>query len=612
MTVSYTPMMEQYREIKSRHPQEILFFRLGDFYEMFFEDAELASRELGITLTSREAGQKARVPMCGIPYHAADTYLIRLVNKGYKVAICEQVEDPKQTKGIVRREVIKIITPGTIISESFLPDKGNNFLVVLYEEESILNLAAADISTGECLWMSFSGTQRFTALCDQLFRLMPAELVLAGKIENLHELTTFINNRIPNCTNTTLTVADFSVVQTLPPKHFSSDELPEYPGALAAVGYLLYYLHQTLKSDLSHINRLVKYNSAEHLIMDAATLRNLEITRNTRDGSKRDTLLSVLDFTKTAMGGRLLKKWLEYPLLHSIQITNRQDAVADFLEKPVIRQAIQELLGNIYDFERILTRIEVGTANARDLIALKMSLRVLPEIKECLQSVQAKLLTTISLDIHTHNDIVNLIQDTIVDNPPLSVRDGGMIKPGYDLELDDLCSISRDSKQWVQNLETKERENTGIKSLKIGYNKVFGYYIEITHAHTTAVPITYIRKQTLANAERYITPELKEFETKILGAQEKIVSLEYHLFSTVRDYIKTQIKAIQHTARQIAEIDTLVSLSEAAVRYSYIRPTINNGREIIIRDGRHPVVERLLVREMFVPNDTILNHRDSE
>lgn len=603
-------MMEQYLEIKSKHENEILFFRMGDFYEMFFTDAELASRELEITLTARDGGQ--RVPMCGIPYHAADTYIAKLISKGYKVAICEQVEDPKQAKGIVKREVIKIITPGTIIAENLLPDNNNNYLAVLYEEEEELILAAADISTGECLWATFLGSQRLTALYDQLFRLMPTELVLASKIENIEKLNTFISNRISHCTHTTLAIDNLKLVSDLPKQHFMMDDLPQQDVALAAIGCLLYYLHQTVKTDLSHINRLINYNAFEYLTIDSTSMRNLEVTRNVRDGGKKDTLLYVLDYTKTAMGGRLLKKWLEYPLMNTTHIIQRQDSIAELLEKPTLRQTIHETLANIYDLERILTRIEVGTASARDLIALKSSLVVLPTIKEQLQKTNTIFLSNLHFYLHTHVDLVTLVDTAIVDNPPFSVREGGLIKRGYDLELDELHTIARDSKQFVQDIETRERENTGIKSLKVGYNKVFGYYIEVTHSHTASVPLSYVRKQTLANAERYITPELKEFESKILGAQEKIVTIEYRLFSKIRDHIKVYIKEIQETARQLAQLDAIISLSEVAFRNNYIRPTITQTREITIKDGRHPIVERLLKRELFVPNDSELNHHSNE
>ena len=612
MATNYTPMLEQYREVKSKLNSEILFFRLGDFYEMFFEDAEVASRELEITLTSREGGNNKRVPMCGIPYHAADNYIAKLINKGYKVAICEQVEDPKQAKGIVRREVVKIITPGTILSESCLPDKANNYLALLYEEDDELCLAATDISTGECVWAIFSGSSRTNTVCDQLYRLLPAELVLVGKIEGITAINSFLSQRVSTCAVTTLSNADLTVAAELPQKHFIAEELPANPAAQAAVSYLLYYLHYNLKSHLSHINKLTRINTQEYLVLDASTLRNLEITRNMREGGRKDTLLSVMDFTKTAMGGRLLKKWLEFPLLNPITISKRQDAIADLLDKRVVREPLKELLGNVYDFERILTRIEVGSANARDLTALKTSLSVLPEIKIKLQECQSQLLEDIGVNIKAHVDVTNMIDTAIADNPPFSIREGGIIRTGYDLELDELRSISHDSKQWIHDLELSERENTGIKSLKIGYNKVFGYYIEITHANTGAVPPNYVRKQTLVNAERYITPELKEFETKVLGAQEKIINIEYQLFSVIRDYIKERIGEIQQTALQIAQLDVIISLSEVAARYNFVRPKLNQTRDIIIKDGRHPVVERLLHGEMFVPNDTELNHRDSE
>lgn len=612
MTARYSPMMEQYLEIKSKHTNEILFFRMGDFYEMFFTDAELASRELEITLTGRDGGQSKKIPMCGVPYHSADNYIAKLINKGYKVAICEQVEDPKQAKGLVRREVVKIITPGTIIAETLLPSNNNNFLVALYEEEEELILAATDISTGECLWALFSGPGRLTTLYDQLFRLMPTELVLASTIGNMDKLNAFMSNRIPNCTHTTLTVDDVKFANELPKQHFIAEELPHHEVALTGISYLLYYLHQTVKTDLSHINRLIKYNSSEYLVVDSTSLRNLEVTRNVRDGGKKDTLLSVLDFTKTAMGGRLLKKWLEYPLLNTNQIIQRQDGIAELLEKPTLRQTIHETLANVYDLERILTRIEVGTASARDLIALKASLAVLPVIKSSLQEAQSRFLTTLDLELGLHSDLVTLIETAIVDNPPFSVREGGLIKPGYNLELDELHAISRDSKQFVQDIETRERETTGIKSLKVGYNRVFGYYIEVTHSHTALVPLTYVRKQTLTNAERYITPELKDFESKILGAQEKIVIIEHHIFATIRDHIKTHIKTIQQTARQLAQLDTIISLSEVAFRHNYTRPQITATREITIKDGRHPIVERLLQQQLFVPNDTELNHHSNE
>ncbi|QJW46750.1 DNA mismatch repair protein MutS [bacterium BFN5] len=612
MTASYTPMMAQYKDIKSKYPGEILFFRLGDFYEMFFEDAETASKELEITLTSREGGQNIRVPMCGIPYHAADNYIAKLINKGFKVAICEQVEDPKQSKGIVRREVVKVITPGTVISEALLPNKNNNYLVVVHEENPNIGLAVVDISTGECLWANYTGDNRLTALCDQLYRLMPAELVIAGELVNSDDLHAFIQNRISQCALSNLLDYNPEEISHLPNQHFELNELVEYPCAHTTLSILLYYLHRTIKTDLSHLNTLTYINSANSLILDASTLRNLEVTRNMRDGGKKETLLDVLDHTSTAMGGRLLKKWLENPLIQPNEILDRQNAVSELLDYSSQRLIVKKGLAAVYDFERILTRIEVGTANARDLIALKDSLNIIPTLQQSLCTFSSRLLSNLREELIDHSNLVKLIHHSIVDTPPISVRDGGLIKANYNSELDELRNISKDSKQWIQDLEAAERETTGIKSLKVGYNKVFGYYIEVTHTHSASVPGHYIRKQTLANAERYITSELKDFETKVLGAQEKIISIEYQLFTEIRDIIKTHTKVIQHTARQVALLDTLVSLSEAASRYNYVKPQIRTDGSILIKDGRHPVVESLLKRELFVPNDTLLNHTENE
>lgn len=612
MTASYTPMIEQYRDIKRRHAQEILFFRLGDFYEMFFQDAEIASRELDITLTSRDGGGSARIPMCGVPYHSAENYISRLVNKGYKVAICEQVEDPKQVKGLVRREVVKVITPGTILHDTILADKGNNYLVAVYEKSGMLSFAAADISTGECLWSSYDGPNKFTSLSDQLFHLMPAELVFPHTIICKQELKKFLDNRIPNCVLSEIDVNLDKDLNSLLESQFSQANLPDCSCAIQAISILLNYLQHTIKGDISHINRLLKLDTNEHLILDISTLRNLEIVRNMRDGGKKDTLLDVLDFTKTAMGGRLLRKWLEYPLLSAHRIKERHEAIAEFMDKPSLRQELQQACASIYDFERIITRIEVGTANGRDLSALKHSLAAIPLIKQALSLAKAPILSRIVLDLNDHDDMVQLIEEAIEDSAPFSVREGGIIRPGFNAELDELRVIATNSKQWIQNFEIQEREKSGIKSLKIGFNKVFGYYIEVTHANAAAVPVNYTRKQTLANAERYITPELKEFETKILGAQERIVNLEYSLFVNIRDLIKERIITIQESARQVAHLDTLLSFSEAACRYNYVRPIISENRVIAIKDGRHPVVERLLVKEMFVPNDVYLDHSDSE
>ena len=605
-------MMEQYREVKKQHPQDLLMFRLGDFYELFFDDAELAARELEITLTSREAGNNNRVPMCGVPYHAVDSYLSRLIAKGYRVAICEQMEDPRQAKGIVKREVVRVVTPGTILSESVLAERGNNYLALVWEEEAELALAAADISTGEFLWALFGGADRYPALLNQLSRLFPAELVVTGKLERWDEMERFLQTRLSSCTVTNFVNETTEAWRELPAKHFPMAELPAETVAFTAVAQLLQYLHQTLKTDLSHVNRLTRFRLQDALMLDATTLRNLEITRNMREGSKRGSLLGVLDYTATAMGGRLLRQWLETPLVNLLEIRRRHDAVEELLGVPAVRQVVRERLKSVYDLERILTRIEVGSANARDLAALRSSFEILPELKRILRELKTTALAEIGLGMATHADCAEMIGAAIVDSPPFSVREGGFIRDGYDLELDELRSLSRDSRQWVQDLETREKESTGIKSLKISYNKVFGYYIEVTHANTTAVPANYVRKQTLVNAERYITPELKEFETKILGAQEKIVNIEYHLFCTVRDFIKKQLPEIQATARHLAVLDCLLSFAEAAANHRYVRPEMTEDQRIVIRDGRHPVVERLLSGEIFVPNDTFLDPAECE
>ena len=610
--MNYTPMMEQYREVKRQHPQDLLMFRLGDFYELFFDDAELAARELEITLTSREAGSGNRVPMCGVPYHAVEGYIARLIAKGYRVAICEQVEDPKLAKGIVKREVVRVITPGTILYESALAERGNNFLVLIAEQDAELGLVAIDISTGECVWSLYKGADRYAALLNQLSRLAPAELILTGKLERWTEVNNFLQSRLANCTLTTFIADESAAANELLAKHFSRNDIPAEPVAVIAISRLLQYLHQTLKSDLSHINRLTRFNPQDFLLLDGTTLRNLEISRNMREGGKRGSLLAVLDFTVTAMGGRLLRQWLESPLLNLLEIRRRHDAVGEMVENPRVRSALRESLKSVYDMERILTRIEVGTANARDLTALRSSFEILPELKQCLCGLGSPLLLDTGFNMQTHTDCADLIRAAVTDSPPFSIREGGFIRDGYDLELDELRSLSRDSRQWVQDMESREKESTGIKSLKISYNKVFGYYIEVTHANTTAVPANYVRKQTLVNAERYITPELKEFETKILAAQEKIVNLEHHLFLQLRDFVKQRLTEIQTTARCLAVLDCLLSLAEAAAQYRYVRPTMTEDQRIVIREGRHPVVERLLAGEIFVPNDTLLDSRECE
>lgn len=604
-----TPMMQQYLAAKEQHPDNILFFRLGDFYEMFFDDAKLAAKELGLTLTSR-SGNKDKTPMCGVPYHAAETYINKLVSRGYKVAIAEQIGDPK-AKGLTKREIIKIITPGTVLSEAALKDAQNNYIALVYEKAAQIILAGADISTGECFYGIYDGSNRLQMLLDELYRLAMPELLVVGKPSFNQALHEFTDLRLPSCAYTELAAITDAVDDRII-QHFDAANRPDNIAAKEAVATLLDYLHSTVMTDLTHLNKLTYLDASENLVVDTYTLRNLEITRNLRDGGKKDTLLAVLDFTETAMGSRLLKKWLEYPLLSIVAIDRRLDAVEELTQNIALRGNIRKDCKEIHDFERLLTRIEVGTANARDLIALKVSLKCLPQIQQDIAGVKAEILASCRQNIKSFADLVDLLQRSLIDEPGISLRDGGIIKSGYNAELDEYRRIAHDSKAMLQEIEEREKQATGIKTLKIGYNKVFGYYIEVRNSGKDLVPERYIRKQTLANAERYITEELKEFETKILGAQEKIVNIEYNLFTEVRETIKTKLAEIQATAHEIAIIDVLTSLAEAAAAYNYVRPRMAESGEISILDGRHPLVERILTRDLFVPNDTKLNHKDCE
>ena len=604
-----TPMMQQYQAVKNAHPDQILFFRLGDFYEMFMDDALLVSKELELTLTKRSTAGEG-IPMCGVPYHSAEPYINKLVNRGYKVAICEQIGDPK-AKGLTKREVIKIVTPGTVMSESALSGNKNNYITLIYEENQQIVLAGADITTGECFYGIYDGADRCQLLLDELYRLMMPELLLVKPFSYEKQLRDFLDLRLSNCLVNELDSVSNNIDDRII-QHFDAQNRPENEMVKKAVATLLDYVHDTVKTDLSHLNRLTYLDASKSLFIDTYTLRNLEITRNLRDGGKKDTLYDVLDFTRTAMGSRLLRKWLEYPLLSKKRINARLDAVENLVNEFSARNNLREIMKDIYDFERLLTRMEIGSANARDMNALKTSLRVLPAVKEQLAKLSAPLLQKIDSKIFLYNDLVQLIDRAIVEDPGFSIREGGFIKDGYNAELDEYRNIARNSKRLLQQMEEDEKTKTGIKSLKIGYNKVFGYYIEVRHNSTEKVPDYYTRKQTLANAERYITPQLKEFETKILGAQEKIVQIEYNLFTQIREVLKTKISSIQDTAHEIAILDVLVSLAQAATEYNYIRPKLVDGGVINIKDGRHPLVERILSRDLFVPNDTCLDNAQNE
>lgn len=602
---NYTPMVQQYLAVKEEHKDELLFFRLGDFYEMFFEDAITASRELNITLTKR-AGSIDDMPMCGVPYHSVDGYIAKLVKKGYRIAICEQVEDPKLAKGIVERKVIKIITPGTAMNEQLLEDKHNRYLVLLLEQDEALCMAAADVSTGECQWFAASGAERLLDMTEQLYRMQPAEIVAAKGIAGWEQLDGWLRAKLPECAISICNEDGTAANEDYFSRHFPKSEVAGI--VRCTVEALLRYLHATVMADLSHINRLTEIMKADFMNLDVTAIRNLELVRNMQDGSKRGTLLGVLDFTKTSMGARRLRSWIECPLLDLGRIYERQEAVSELLERSELREGVSEQLKAVADLERIVSRIEVGSANARDLVSLRTSLTMLPALKDLLAGCRGRLLQSVCAALHLHEELSQRLQAAIVDEPPFSVREGGMIRDGYNEELDELRLIASDNKTWMADFEQKVKDETGIKTLKVGFNKVFGYYIEVSKGASASVPDYFVRKQTLVNAERYIVPELKEFENKILGAKEKIEQLEYYLFDELRTLIRGNIAEIQETARAIADADVLDCLAVAAYKYNYVRPELNNKGEIRITDGRHPVVERLLDKEIFVPNNTALDN----
>ena len=595
-----TPMMEQYQAQKSQHPNELLFFRLGDFFEMFNEDAVTASREIGLTLTQRQ-----QVPMCGVPAHAIENYLQKLVAKGYRVAIVDQIGDPKG-KGLTERALTKIVTPGTILTEDTLTNAGNNYLVLILEDNGEIALAGADISTGEIFYCLYDGQNREQNLFDELYRLNPHEILLAGELTFIKRLKNFAELKLENASFTVLD-DETSSDKNFSAEHFSEDELPAAECAAQALENLLQYIHKTLRTDLNHLSKLTRLEMSNHLILDATALKNLEVVRNLRDGSKKDTLFNVLDFTKTAAGNRLLRRWLESPLVDIAAINRRLDAVEELFKKFTTRRNLREALRNIHDFERLMTKIEVGSSNARDLTALKISFLALPKISEILDGATSDILKACRDGLGNFSDEAKLINDAISENASLSVRDGGIINGRYNEDLDELRRISMDSRSFLQEFEEREKTRTGIRALKVGYNRVFGYYIEVRHSGASKIPANYVRKQTLVNAERYITPELKDYETKILGAQERIVNLEYNLFCEVRDRIKSRLSQIQDTAKRIALIDVIASMAEAAQINNYTRPDLNIEGTISIHDGRHPLVEKILTSSLFVPNDTSLS-----
>lgn len=610
-TVKLTPMLKQYLEVKAQCPDKILFFRLGDFYEMFNDDALTASRELDLTLTGRGVGNKERVPMCGVPFHSADTYIERLVHKGYKVAICEQMEDPKTVKGIVKRKIIKVITPGTITLENAVASKKNNYISCVCARDTSIAVALMDVTTGECLWSLCNAGAMDDVLFDIFSVYEPSELIYAHMDEYMDAVQAYLRSRLAQCAVTPFAADDAADYEAVAVRYFGAEAVEEAKGAAACIGMLLTYVGEVMQSDIGHINSLERIDNERRLVIDAASLRHLEITQNVRDGGRKGTLLSILDKTKTAMGGRLLRKWLEAPLVRMADITMRQDAVEEILSHEIMRQDLADTMDRIYDFERILTRIETGTASPKDLVALRESLAAIPQLRHILEQADADLLKRLCGRIQTHDDMYDLLCRSIKDEPGLVIRNGGVIRDGYSAELDEIRSIAANSKAYLKELEEQEKEKTGIK-MKIGYTKVFGYYFEISHANTKPIPDYYVRKQTLVNAERYITPALKEFEVKVLTSQERMLELEYQLFGQLRRDIQGHIREMQQTARAIARVDCLYSLACAAHDNHYIRPGLNTKQAVQIKDGRHPIIEKFLKDELFVPNDVTLNHSSHE
>lgn len=604
-----TPLMEQYLAIKAKHKNAILFYRMGDFYEMFYEDAKTASQVLGITLTSRAHGKAAKVPLAGFPYHALDNYLTKMIKAGYRVAICEQVEDPKKAKTIVRRDVVEIVTPGTTFSDEILESKRNNYLVAIFLKKDICALSGADVTTGEFFVSEFPKEK----LAEQVLSLLPSEILAAET--QLPYITKQFNSDQKNYITSRedwIFSRDYGYeiliehFQTASLKGFGCEDLD---AGIAAAGAVLNYLKENQKNELTHITQLKRRYDSDYMTVDPTTQRNLELIQSLSQRDNRAVLLFVLDKTKTAMGGRRLMNWLLNPLNQQQKINRRLDAVEEFFQNETIRRELREVFGKIGDLERLLSKITTGRANARDLIALKSALKLIPEIKLHLEETETEYAVEIRDNLCDLKEIVAEIENAIVDEPPLATSEGGLIRRGYNSELDHLREITHSGKDWIARLQKTERERTGIPSLKVNYNKVFGYYLEVTRPHLAKVPDDYIRKQTLVNAERFITPELKEYEEQILGAEEKIVALEYELFDQVRQLVSRKVKEIQQNAVQIGELDCLLNFAQIALDNNYSKPTIATDDEIVIKDSRHPVVERLLpAGESFVPNDVFLNN----
>ena len=608
----FSPMMQNYLKTKEDYKDCILFYRLGDFYEMFFDDAITASRELELTLTGKDCGQEERAPMCGIPYHAAETYVARLISKGYKVAICEQLEDPKTAKGIVKRDVIRVVTPGTVIESNLLEEKKNNYIMAIYKNGIYFGMSVCDLSTGDFRMTQIRDTNNFAMLMDEISRYSPSEIVVNELMFNSTEEIIKIKERFETYisksngfSQNVNEIKERSRIVNEDDKEI--EKLDEYILAITAANGLIAYLVDTQKNNLEYLNKILLYNTSKYMSLDINARRNLEITEKLRDKSKKGTLLWVLDKTSTSMGGRLLRRWLNDPLVDECHINRRLESVKELKEDIILRGDIVDSLKKVYDIERLASKISYGSANGRDLISLKNSTAQLPGIKTILSKAKSQMLKDLYGELDELQDIYAIIDKAIVDEPPISVKEGGLIKLGYDEEIDRLKTATTDGKNWVLKLEAEEREKTGIKGLKVGFNKVFGYFIEVTKSNLSQVPDRYIRKQTLANCERYITEDLKRLENEILGAEEKVINLEYNAFVEIRDEIEKNVQRVQKSANIISILDVLASFATVADDMNYVMPTVDNSGIIDIKDGRHPVIEKIIGGSEFVPNDTYLD-----
>ena len=609
---SLSPMMQHYVKTKNENKDCILFYRLGDFYEMFFEDAEAVSKELELTLTGKDCGLKERAPMCGVPFHAADTYINRLVERVYKVAICDQVEDPKTTKGIVKREVVRIVTPGTNLDTQALDETKNNYIMCIVYIADRYGVSVADISTGDYFVTEIPDSAK---LLDEIYRFSPSEIICNEAFYMSGVDMDGMKDRL-GITIYSLEswyfddeVCRKKLLEHFEVSSFAGLGLADYDCGIISAGALLQYLLETQKNSLSNLTHITPYAAGKFMMIDSSTRRNLELCETLREKQKRGSLLWVLDKTKTAMGARTLRKYVEQPLIDKTEIIRRLDAVQELKEQAISREEIREYLSPVYDLERLITKIAYGSANPRDLTAFRSSLEMLPALLYILQEMKAELLKDLAVDLDPLEDLCILVKKAIREDPPIAMKEGNIINDGYNEEVDKLRRAKSDGKDWLAKLENDEREKTGIKNLKIKYNKVFGYYLEVTNSYKEMVPEYYTRKQTLANAERYITPELKELEDMILGAEDKLYALEYELYSEVRDLIASQIERIQKTAKAVAALDAFASLALVAERNNYVRPKINEKGVIDIKEGRHPVVERMIPNEMFISNDTYLDDK---